>query len=106
MPDNRQRGMLETFLQYLIPPEATALWQHSSEVTQDARVGQGAPYREVHYDKARMHTWLAWQDPPGLNFGDAIKEQCLRPDVPLAKLFMGWVWRLFELQGNLELRVR
>lgn len=100
MPDNRQRGMLEAFLQFLIPTDAASLWQFSSDVARDARSAHGAPYREVHVDKARIHTWLAWQDPPGQIFGDAIKDRCLQPNTPLARQFMDWIWRLFELPGN------
>lgn len=36
MPDNKMRGMLETFLTYLIPDENQGLWQFSQEVTKEA----------------------------------------------------------------------
>lgn len=58
MPDNRSRGMLETFLAYLVPGGGSDLWTHACEAVAEA-YGRGAPCREVHHDKARIHTWLA-----------------------------------------------
>lgn len=37
MPDNKMRGMLETFLAYMLPDENELLWQFSQETTQEAR---------------------------------------------------------------------
>ena len=106
MPDNSQRGMLETFLQYLIPPDidSQTTWEFAKSSAQEALANQKAPYREVHVDKACIHTWLAWQDPPGQNFGDAISDRCLRPEVPLARQFIEWLWTLFEIPGQPQLK--
>jgi hypothetical protein len=64
MPDNRSRGMLETFLSLFIPPEGQLLWTYAQAKCGEAK-NHGASYKEVHADKARIHTWLAWQDDPG-----------------------------------------
>lgn len=58
MPDNQMRGMLETFLAYLIQPESQLLWNYVREVVIQART-RNAPFRETQTDKANIHTWLA-----------------------------------------------
>ncbi|WP_257235945.1 DUF3226 domain-containing protein [Nostoc sp. 'Peltigera malacea cyanobiont' DB3992] len=37
MPDNQTRGMLETFLAYMIKDEAETIWQYAQEVAQEAK---------------------------------------------------------------------
>ncbi|WP_243147108.1 DUF3226 domain-containing protein [Scytonema sp. UIC 10036] len=63
MPDNQMRGMLETFLAYMIPQLNEPLWQYAQEVVTEAR-NRGASFIYPHVDKANIHTWLAWQNPP------------------------------------------
>jgi len=96
MPDNRSDGMLETFLQYLVPAEDQRLWEHAKAASGEAKE-LGAPFKAVHEDKAHIHTWLAWQDPPGRPFGQALKARCLDPNSPAAQPFVDWFVRLFEL---------
>lgn len=55
MPDNRMRGMLETFLAYLIP-DSDPLWEYAQTAAQQAKL-KGAPFKAVHTDKANIHTW-------------------------------------------------
>ncbi len=97
MPDNQSHGMLETFLGYMVPQEGRPLWQFAIEACGEARQ-RGATYKVVHEDKARIHSWLAWQDPPGRPFGEALKAKCLRTDSPIATSFVAWFVRLFDLQ--------
>jgi hypothetical protein len=96
MPDNRSSGMLETFLVYLVPKRGRKLWDHAIR-TCDTAKSLGAPFRDAHEDKARIHTWLAWRDPPGRPFGEALKSKCLDPSSPAAKPFANWFIRLFAL---------
>lgn len=63
MPDNCLRGMLETFLAYLVPTASQSLWTYATEAVAEAKT-LGAPYRGAHIDKAKIYTWLAWQAPP------------------------------------------
>lgn len=44
---------------------APAVRAYAGQVVTEASA-LGAPYRQTHRDKAELHTWLAWQDPPGL----------------------------------------
>lgn len=96
MPDNRSRGMTETFLQFLVPGSADALLKYAKEVVREARA-RGAPFRQHHLDKAVIHAWLAWQDPPGLAFGSAIVQNCLDSSSPYALPFVNWFRKLYHL---------
>lgn len=94
MPDNKSRGMLETLLAFLVPSQD--LWNLSTHTVEEARKS-GAPFKDVHSDKAKVHTWLAWQDPPGQPLGEALKAKCLDPSSAYAKPFVDWFRRLFEI---------
>ncbi len=96
MPDNRMRGMLETFLAYMIPDESDTLWQHAQEVVKEAKT-KGAKFKDVHTDKANIYTWLAWQDEPGRQLHQAIKEHLLNPKHPKAETFFNWFKQLYDL---------
>lgn len=96
MPDNRMRGMLETFLTYMIPTDSEALWQFAQVVTNEAR-GKGAVFTDPHLDKANIYTWLAWQNPPGRQLHQAIMERILHPNHPSAQRFITWFKALYGL---------
>lgn len=86
MPDNQRRGMLETFLGLLVAPD-DAVWRHAIAARSEA-VARGAPVKATHHDKADVHTWLAWQDPPGRQLHDAVKQRILRADSAAAAAFV------------------
>lgn len=96
MPDNTVRGMLETFLKYLVPDDNEALWQYAQAVAQSAKQ-QGANFKEAHYDKANIYSWLAWQDPPGQQLHDAVRKKILDPTHPKAQAFVAWFKQLYDL---------
>ncbi len=96
MPDNKERGMLETFLQFLLPEDGKALWQFSEQSCQQAKA-HGASFKDFHSDKAKIHTWLAWRNPPGRQLHNAIMERILSPSSPQAAAFMQWFRELFEV---------
>ncbi len=98
MPDNCSQGMLETFLAYLVPSGSEDIWQEATSASDRAR-DVGAPFKECHTDKAKIHTWLAWQDPPGRPFGVALKNRCLDPSVPQAEAFAQWFITLYGLES-------
>ena len=97
MPDNRQEGTLEDFLQTLIE-KADPLLRHAQESTMQAKKLHGARYRDVDEKKAVLHAWLAWQRDPGLPYGTAIKARFFREDSEVAQRFVAWFRRVFELQ--------
>ena len=96
MPDCSSSGMLETFLRHLVPDPAEPLRQHAA-ASFDAAVLLGALCRPVHSDKAKIHTWLAWQDPPGDSLGRALTKKILDPLATDAAAFVAWFKLLYLL---------
>ncbi|MBK6688020.1 MAG: hypothetical protein IPG45_26330 [Deltaproteobacteria bacterium] len=92
MPDNISSGDIETFLEGLLPNPVPATWDYALEAVNRAKA-LGATYRDVHRPKARFHSWLAWQDPPGVPYGRAIEAKLLGAASPAADAFVLWfVW--------------
>ena len=96
MPDNQTRGMLETFLSYMIKDESEPLWQYAQEVVTEAKT-KGARFIDEHIDKAHIYSWLAWQNPPGRQLHNAIQEKILDPQHPKAQVFVKWFKDLYDL---------
>ena len=94
MPDNRSHGMMETFLTYLVPDDSNPVLKHAESARDEARA-LGATYKNVHADKAKIHTWLAWQNPPGQQLHSAVMQRLLDPCSPHAAAFVGWFRSLF-----------
>lgn len=95
MPDNRLDGMLEDFVAYMIP-DGDKLLPEVDAVLENLEINKLNQYKSVHHAKARMHTWLAWQDEPGMPMGTAITKQVLATDGELCNRFVDWLCRLFE----------
>lgn len=96
MPDNAARGMMETFLLALRPAANAPLLAHVEGAADTARL-HGAPFSAAHRDKALIHTWLAWQEPPGRQLHDAVKQAMLDASLPYAGPFVAWFKQLYEL---------
>lgn len=97
MPDNNLNGMLEDFICYMIPePENDALLAKTDKVLKDIESEKINNYKDVHHSKARIHTWLAWQDEPGTAMGTAITKQILSTDGILCNNFVLWLKNLFD----------
>jgi hypothetical protein len=95
MPDNVRAGMLESLLLALRTGDA-ALHDHARVATAQAR-SLGAPFRDAHREKAELHAWLAWQDPPGHRLHDAVRAKVLPPAPPVTDGFVVWFRALFAL---------
>ena len=95
MPDNVRSGMLETLLLELRRVDPS-LQTHAAAATKQARQ-LGAPFRDAHHDKAELHTWLAWQDPPGRQLHDAVKLRMLDAGAVKENGFVSWCRRLYGL---------
>ena len=95
MPDNVRTGMLETLL-LAIRKDDPAVWAHVSTAVKDAKAA-GAPFRDAHRDKAELHTWLAWQDPPGQALGTAAKAHHFDVASPSFMPFVNWFRRVFAI---------
>jgi hypothetical protein len=93
MPDNQNRGRIEDFLISLVPP-ADGCWGYACGATQHAKE-LGAKFSDKDFCKANIHTWLAWQETPGLPFGTAITAKYFGVDSPEALRFVAWFKQLF-----------
>jgi len=96
MPDNHNRGMLETFLQRLIPEERSKLLEHARHSTDKAKGEHAAPFKPVHREKAVVHTFLAWMDEPGYPFGTSFQNGSFDAKSALANKFVEWMQKLFR----------
>lgn len=93
MPDNQSRGYLETFLDVLVPDQP--LWSYADEVV-TAALAHGARFDATRRrDKAKIHSWLAWQEEPGKQLHEAVAHRTLEPTSPNAAPFVDWFRRLF-----------
>ncbi len=48
-------------------------------------------------DKAKIHTWLAWKNPPGKQLYTAVIKRIFDSKSPHAAVFMQWFQKLFEV---------
>lgn len=90
MPDNQNPGNLESLLRSMVPSK-DGLFAHAADVVAslpEKRFGDN----EL---KATIHTWLAWQETPGLRYGTAITARYLDPSVPQVDGLVAWLRRLF-----------
>ncbi|MBI5082412.1 MAG: hypothetical protein HZB17_14090 [Chloroflexi bacterium] len=96
MPDNRNLGMLEDFARHLIPNNDPLL-PKAEKVLSEIESEKFNRYSLVHRPKALIHTWLAWQEKPGMPMGQAITAQVLLHNAEISNSFIAWLKRLFDL---------
>lgn len=94
MPDNSHNGMVEDFALSLVPKDDILLDKAKHTVDDIEKEGI-ARFKPVHHSKALIHTYLAWQEAPGMPIGQAITKHALNPDADLAKAFVSWLNDLF-----------
>ncbi len=94
MPNNQLAGELEDFVSWLIP-DVDDLLPHAENALDTIEAHDLARYRHKR-SKAFVHTWLAWQENPGMPMGKAITAKALSPDSPIARTFVAWLNRLFN----------
>ena len=87
---------MEDFLVELIPEDSRDLYEIATKCVAEAKINR-APFRDVHERKAELHTWLAWQDPPGLRLHEAVRHTVLDPARAESAPFVNWFRSLFDL---------
>ncbi len=99
MPDNvTNRGMLEDFLEFLVPDKETnPIWAKAVKCSQEIleEVREDIRFNDIHLSKARIHAYLAWQKNSGNPFGLSITAKYLQADNPECKKFVEWLNLLF-----------
>lgn len=93
MPNNQESGMLEDFCAELANPDALNFAQSCVQEAQNRNL---STFKAVHFSKAVIHTYLAWQNEPGYPLGKAITRQSLSPNAEMAVNFTNWLIRLFN----------
>lgn len=94
MPNNNTAGMLEDFVA-LLADKDDALMNEVEQTLTSLEKKEINKYKHVHRAKAKIHTFLAWNDEPGYPMGLAITAKVLNGDAKEADLFMEWIARLF-----------
>ena len=95
MPDNQTNGILENFLEFLVP-EADDLLEYAKVSVANL---PSRKFIDNDVAKAEIHTWLAWQKDPGKPYGTAITARFLDPAVAEADVLVEWLKRLFFSNG-------
>lgn len=93
MPDNQLPGMLEDFAARLVTPGDT-LWARAVSAV-DSIPAEERRFPNERVAKAKLHTFLSWQEEPGKPIGLAITTKYLNPDAPQATEFIQWLQALF-----------
>lgn len=93
MPNNQVQGMLEDLCLDMVDVHTRGVVAQAVQDAQDAGV---CTFKQVHFSKAVVHTYLAWQDEPGFPLGLSITRTALKPSTQTATLFTDWLKRLFD----------
>lgn len=95
MPNNNDKGMLEDFVSFLISEDDKLLPKVNKALSEieEEKLNQ---YKEIHKSKARIHTWLAWQEDPGTPMGLAITKKYLSTTPVICQDFISWLNKLFN----------
>ncbi len=92
MPNNSDSGMIEDFVALLVPCEDPLLPRAQAAI--DAIPVEIRPFAPADRSKAIIHTWLAWQNEPGVRMGAAVTRKYLEPQSPTALTFVAWLNQL------------
>ena len=98
MPDNRSPGMLEDYLQVLVPSGDRLL--SYAQTCVDKIPEEDRRFGDSRLPKALIHTWLAWQKKPGLPLWHAMLKGYFDIDSPKATDFIAWLNCVFHLPIN------
>ena len=96
MPDNVHLGMVEDFALSLTSADDALLMEAEDELQRIEESGNNL-YPLLHHSKAKIHTYLAWQEEPGCPIGLSITKRVLDPNHPIAQGFVqNWLMPLFQ----------
>jgi len=95
MPNNLLNGMIEDFIQFLVPGDDQLLNIANTLLDRIELEGLNK-YNIIHRSKALIHTWLAWQEDPGTPMGLAITKRYLTTDVQICNTFINWIRGVFN----------
>jgi hypothetical protein len=88
MPDNTRSGYIEHFLASMIYP-SDRLWGRAQECV-DGIPEEDRRFVAAHSHKAKVHTWLAWQEYPGTRMPHAVVRNYVDVNCTAAETFLRW----------------
>lgn len=93
MPNNQTNGAIEDFIEFLIP-ENDNLLPIANSILEEIESKNLNRYG-IHRAKAKIHTWLAWQQEPGTPMGLAITKKYLTTTPYICTKFVDWLRNLY-----------
>jgi hypothetical protein len=99
MPDCAGDGHTEHLLQQLISAAEQPRFQYAQQACDlalDHKPTLDYPVKSHHRAKAQLGTWLAWQHPPRMSFGFALKESLFDFESPAMRPLRSWLNGLFS----------
>ena len=94
MPSNDTNGMLEDFITFPVPQNDELLPVVDTTLSEIERQNLNK-YSLIHKSKARIHSWLSWQEDPGTPMGLSITKRYLTTDNENCNRLVNWLQRLF-----------
>jgi len=94
MPGNNTNGILEDFVSFLVPQDDKLLPIVDATLN-DIENKKLNNYSLTHKSKARIHSWLSWQENPGTPMGLSITKRYLTTDNESCKQLINWLQKLF-----------
>ncbi|MBL7816480.1 MAG: hypothetical protein JNL70_15785 [Saprospiraceae bacterium] len=99
MPNNDSEGYLEHFFEGLINPNDEFL-EEARRITEGFVSDERNRFSPTHQQKAKIRTWLAWQDDPESPMGLALRDYprlgYMSLDTPLVESFYDWLQLCFD----------
>ena len=94
MPNNNTNGMLEDFISFLVPQndELLPIVDDTLNKIESKKLNK---YLPIHKSKARIHSWLSWQEAPGTPMGLSITKKYLTTDNETCQRLINWLQKLF-----------
>jgi hypothetical protein len=93
MPNNKAYGMFEDLLMGSLSDQVAA---YTTTVVKQSKADGIAKFKDVHLSKAVIRTYLAWQDPPDIQYlGLAIKRGAFEKIEAECKQLIQWLEQLF-----------
>lgn len=98
MPNNVDAGYLEHFFQDLILEKDEFLVE-AAQITEGFVNSKRNRFSQTALQKAKVHTWLSWQEKPELPMGFALKEYdgLFNLDKEIVQHFFDWFKNTFEV---------
>ncbi|MDR2099342.1 MAG: hypothetical protein LBP40_00765 [Campylobacteraceae bacterium] len=95
MPNNNLNGTIEDFISFLVPKDDT-LMPIAILTLDNIEQNRLNRYPLGHKNKAKIHTWLAWQKNPGIPIGASIGQGYLDAKHEVCKKLIAWLKKLFD----------